>query len=108
MPLPLEAGDGYRFRFNWDSSNPFDPQRDTIEVRVVLPDGQEYYMDFATPRFINFMFEKNRRTGECAGGTYFCMPNLILVREITEQSVRETLDDLLRNHELDVYLTKVE
>src|SRR3989344_783844 len=85
----------YNFRFNWTSSEPFNPRDETVEVRLTTRDGQEYSANFTAKGFIDPMFEKNKRTGECAKGTYFCMPNMILVEEISEENVRKTIDDLI-------------
>ncbi len=99
---------GYGFRFNWTSSEPFDPRNETVEVRLTRRDGQEYTANFTAKNFIDYMFEKNKRTGECAQGTYFCMPNMILVEEISEQKVRATIDDLIKNLEIETHFRKVD
>ena len=53
------------------------------------------------------MFEKNKKTGECANGTYFCIPQMVLVEEISEQNVRATIDDLINNLEIESYFKKI-
>ena len=98
----------YNFRFNWTSSKPFNPRKETVEVRLTTRDGQEYYADFTAIGFINYMFEKNKRTGECANGAYFCMPNMILVEEVSEQNVTDTIDDLIENSDVETYFKKVD
>lgn len=99
---------GYSFRFNWTSSEPFDQVNGTVEVILTTKNGQEYSVNFITRSFINYMFEKNKRTGECAKGTYFCMPNMILVEEISERNVRTTIDDLIKNLEVESHFRKVD
>lgn len=99
---------GYTFRFNWTSSEPFDPKEETVEVRLTTRDGQEYSANFTALRFIEYMFNKNKRTGECADGTYFCMPNMVLVEEISEQKVRATIDDLIEKLEIGAHFRKVD
>ncbi len=98
----------YSFRFNWTSSKPFDPKNETVEVILTTTDGQEYYANITASGFIDFMFDKNKKTGECANGTYFCMPSMILVKEITEQNVRMTIDDLIENLEVKTYFRRVD
>ncbi len=99
---------GYRFRFNWTSSEPFDPRKETVEVRLTTKDGEESLANFTATGFIDYMFEKNKETGECVNGTYFCMPNMILVEEISERNVRATIDDLINNLEVEDYFIKVD
>jgi len=98
----------YNFRLNWTSSEPFDPRKDTVEVRLTTRDGQEYFANFTAKGFIDYVFKKNKRTGECAKGTYFCMPNMILVEEISEQNVRTTIDDLIKNLEIEIHFSKID
>jgi bacillopeptidase F (M6 metalloprotease family) len=98
----------YHFRFNWTSSEPFDPRKETVEVRLTTGDGQEYLANFTTRHYIDYVFKKNKRTGECAKGTYFCMPNMILVEEVSEQNVRKTIDDLINNVEVETHFRKVD
>lgn len=54
------------------------------------------------------MFEKNKRTGECARGAYFCMPNRILVEEISETNVKKTIDDLINRLAIEIHFEKVD
>ena len=98
----------YNFRFNWTSSMPFNPRNETVEVRLTTKDGQEYFTNFTAKGFIDYMFEKNERTGECSSGTYFCIPNMILVEEISEQNVRTTINDLIKNLEIETHFKKVD
>ena len=99
---------GYNVRIHWTSSEPFDPRNETVEVRLTTKDGQEYAANFTAKGFVDYIFEKNKRTGECVNGTYFCMPNMILVEEITEQNIRATIDDLIRNLEIESHFGKVD
>lgn len=98
----------YSFRFNWTSSEPFNPKREIVEVRLTRGDGQEYLAYFTTKDYIDYVFKKNKRTGECAEGTYFCVPNMILVEEISAQNVKNTIDDLINNLEVEIHFRKVD
>lgn len=100
--------DDYGVRINWTSSEPFDPKNETVEVRLTTKDGQEYHANFTARKFIDTMFEKNKRTGECAEGTYFCMPGMIILEEINDQNIRTTIDDLVINIEIEDYFKKVD
>jgi len=97
----------YTFRIDWrDPSNP-DPKCEAVEVRLTVND-EEYMGSFVTRGFIDYMFEKNSRTGECSGGTYFCMPRMIVVERINEVTVMATIDDLISNFEMENYFERVD
>lgn len=99
----------YRFRLDWTSSEPFDPENEMIDVRLQTLDGQEYFANFTTEKYIREAFEKNKRTGECASGTYFCMPgNMIILEKLTEEDVRKTIDNLIENEEVECYFKKAD
>ncbi len=98
----------YNFRFNWTSSEPFHPGNETVEVILTTRDGKEYSANFTAIGFIHYMFEKNKKTGECGNGTYFCMPNMILVEEISEQNVRTCIDDLIKNLEIEIHFREAD
>lgn len=99
---------GYSFRINWTDSKPFDPKKETVEVRLTTKDGQEYQANFTARKFIDYMFEKNKRTGECANGAYFCMPEMIIVERIDDSHIKSTIDDLIKNLEIQNYFKKVD
>jgi len=90
----LEKCSGYTFKINWTSDRPFDPKNSLVEVILILEDGQEYTSDFITRKKIEEVFEENKQTGYCADGTYYCRPNMIIVDEITEETIKKTIDDL--------------
>ena len=85
--------------------HPFAPEHDVIDVTLTRGDGQKYWANFITKTFLDSLFEKNKQTGECAGGTYFRMPNMIVVERITELTVRRTIDDLIHNLEIEECFT---
>ena len=98
----------YGLRVNWTSSEPYNPLCDVVEVRLTTTDGQEYMADFVAKDFITEVFKKNRRTGECANGTYFSMPKIIIVEEINESNIRRAINDLIHLSSIDQYLTKLD
>jgi hypothetical protein len=85
---------------------PYDPSDEALYVTVTGEDGIRYHAPFVTPRFIKNISEKNRATGECLDGTYFSMPGMIVVSELTEPRIRATIDNLLENHEFNEYFRK--
>ncbi len=97
----------YTMYIYWPSSEPINTNKESIDVRVLTTKGEEYSINFTTMNFIQHMFEKNKRTGECVSGKYFCMPGMILVEKIDEPTIKATLDDLIKNSEIKTYVTKV-
>lgn len=89
------------YRVKIEAPTPFDPHHDAAQVVLTTQRGVEYSAQFITRSYINDLFEKNKKTGECAGGTYFRMSDMIVVERITEDIVKRTIDDLIRNFELD-------
>lgn len=90
----------YQFTIHWEGDVPHDEDNDVVDVTLIRPDGHKYWANFITRKFLDYQFEKNKKTGECAGGAYFRMPNMILVGRITEETVKRTIDDLIDNYEI--------
>ena len=88
MDVNQDKYEGYSFTLNLTNSQLLKPRNETVEVRMTTKDGQEYSANFTARAFIDYMFEKNKRNGERLKGTYFCMPNMILVEELSEQNIR--------------------
>lgn len=102
----LKSGE-YSVEIKWDSSVPYNPKDDVVDVRIKTKTGEEYSADFITLKHLDYLFEKNKRTGECLDGTYFCMPGMIVIEEITDENVRRTVDDLVQNMEAPLYFRKI-
>jgi 23S rRNA A1618 N6-methylase RlmF len=99
--------DNYNFKINWDSDELYDPKNEALDVSLFTKDGQEYHANFTTKNFIDHMFEKNKRTGECANGTYFCMPDMIIIEEINDKNIKATIDDLIKNLAVDEFFKEL-
>jgi len=92
--------EGYGLELNIPT--PFNPEHDTLDVRIIRQDGKEYEAQFVTRSYLDHLFEKNRRTDECASGTYFWMPGMIIMdKKITENTVRRTIDSLIEDYSMD-------
>ena len=99
--------EGYEFEIDIPDKEHFDPSVEAVEVVLSIKNGKRYSMNFASKMYIPYIFDKNKRTRECANGTYFCMPNMIIVKRIDENSIKVTLDDLIKNLEIESYLTEI-
>ena len=96
-----------KFRINWPYSKPLDPENEAVDVRLTTQEGDEYSANFITMKLISYLFKKNKRTGEFAGGTYFCMPGMIIVERITDENIKRTIDCLIKDYSLEHYFTKI-
>lgn len=96
----------YKFRIKWDSSQPYDPECETVDVRLNIKKG-EYSADFVTRKYLDYIFEKNKRTGESASGTYFAMPGMIIVDRLDEPTIKTTIDNLIENLEVELFFKKI-
>ncbi len=75
------------------------PSNDNVDVWVYTEDGSRYSATFFTVRNIETLMDRWRESGECAGGTYFWCIDAIIVRELSEATIRSTVDDLFANGE---------
>ena len=89
------------YELKLDLPTHFDQQNDWVDVELTRQDGKKYWAQFFTHDFIVKSFEKDKESGECANGTYFWAPNMIIVKEITEENMRRTIDDLIATFGID-------
>ncbi len=104
----LKKFEGYDFEIDIPDRENFNPLNQAVEVVLTTRTGERYSANFVTRAFVDYMFEKNKRTGECANGTYFCMPDRIDIEEIKDENVRKTIDDLIKNLEIENYFRKID
>ncbi|HEX7447995.1 MAG TPA: hypothetical protein VF306_10640 [Pirellulales bacterium] len=78
----------------------WDELDDNLDVQITLSDGRRYTATFFTLRNLESLFEKNRTTGECAGGLYLWASDMILVERLDHATIRATIADLISSDEL--------
>jgi hypothetical protein len=74
-----------------------DPYQDNVDVAVRTCDGHEYIATFYTIQNVLHLFDKYAQSGECAGGIYLWGSDMILVKELSPEVVRETVTDLINS-----------
>ncbi|HJT32280.1 MAG TPA: hypothetical protein VJ783_09580 [Pirellulales bacterium] len=79
----------------------WDELDDNVDIQITLSDGRRYTATFFTLRNLESLFEKNRMTGECAGGIYLWACDMILVKRLDHETIRATIADLISSDELD-------
>ena len=95
----------YEFEIDIPDKKHFNPLNEAVDVTLITKQGEKYSANFITREFLDYIFDKNKKTKECANGTYFCMPNLIIVNEIGKESIKTTIDDLIKNQEIENYFS---
>lgn len=66
-----------------------------VDVEVTLEDGSRWGATFFTPMNIDALFAKNRVTGECRRGLYFYCVDMIIVQQLDQRTIEETVTGLL-------------
>jgi hypothetical protein len=87
------------FRVRVVGTQVWDPAGDNVDVEVTLADGSRFGATFFTVKNVERLFQKNRATGECAGGIYLWAANMILVQQLTREVIQKAVEDLLDNDE---------
>jgi hypothetical protein len=77
----------------------WDPSTDNVDVEVTLAEGGRFGATFFTLESVHRLFQKNRVTGECAGGLYLWAADMILVDLLTTEVIQKTVEDLLATGE---------
>jgi hypothetical protein len=81
-----------------DLSRPHADLNVDVEVR---DEAGRWSATFFTLTNVESLLAKHARTGECAGGTYIWAVDMILVRELSERVIIETVADLRRSGEFE-------
>lgn len=80
---------------------------DNVDVEIHLDNGEAYTATFFTQANVARLFEKNSKTGECAGGLYFWAADMIIVSTLSEAVIRDSVKDLIDADELRLACTKI-
>ena len=76
-----------------------DPNNDNVDVQVTFPNGESFSAVFFTLQNIDTLMKRCKKTGECANGLYFWASDMLIVQELTEQTICATVDNLLAEEE---------
>ena len=79
------------------------PADDNSDVIVTFENGERWVATFFSYRNILSLMEKNRETGECLGGKYFCATDMILADEVSRERIEEIVAEMLGQKEFDTY-----
>ena len=100
--------EGYEFEIDIPDKGKFNPEISAVDAIIITKDGKRYSANIVTKDYVPWVFEKNRRTGECANGTCWGRKdNLIFVRKITPEEIKTSIDYFIKNLEIESYLTEI-
>ncbi|MGB7069311.1 MAG: hypothetical protein WBD22_07435 [Pyrinomonadaceae bacterium] len=92
---------GYSIIIFSGNSDPMHEADDNVDIQVNLSNGSYYSGTFFTLKNIQTIFEKNKRTGECASGLYFSCPDLVVVETLNAKIIERVIGLLVETGELD-------
>jgi hypothetical protein len=91
-----------------DRAEPHNENDDNSDVIFELNDGTKWVATFFTIQNIMSLCKKNKKTGECLNGIYFCSTDMIIVEQLNRELILKTLQDLIENDEIELYCSSVE
>ena len=83
-----------------------DPVDDNVDVYVSRADGSEWFACFFTPANVSTLLAQWKKSGECAGGSYFWVPGAIIVPQLDRESIERAIDALLEAGEFERALVR--
>jgi hypothetical protein len=86
--------------FIFEDSAGLDPIDDNVDVEVMFRDGRRYAATFFSLANLRTLFDGNRASGECAGGLFFWAKHMVIVLELTAQTIETTVAHLIDTGEL--------
>ncbi|EFK96242.1 hypothetical protein LDC_1732 [sediment metagenome] len=87
----------FSFQGYWPYSDKFNSKTESIDVFVRLVGNDKKYVGtFLTPHKLISLFDKWKKSGECANGTYVPLGfKNLLVKNLSKNSINKTISDLL-------------
>ncbi|WP_299888814.1 hypothetical protein [uncultured Lacinutrix sp.] len=72
---------------------------DNSDVIVTFENGDKYVATFFTYENINWLRQKNQKTGECLNGKYFFVTDLILIEKLNREEILKIINHLIDEDE---------
>jgi hypothetical protein len=74
-----------------------DIYNDNLDINVLLPGGRSFFATLFTLRNIEHLMKKGQTSFEI---NCFWAPNMIIVNNLSESTIRETISHLLERHNI--------
>ena len=106
-PYTTVQRNGYQLTI-FHGIDPLDPDNANVDVHVTFPNGESFSAVFFTLQNIATLMKAYEKTGEGANGLYFWTSDMLIVQKLTEQTICETVDNLLTEGEFASVFSKNE
>lgn len=80
---------------------------DNSDVIVTMQNGEKYVATFFTYKNIEWLRQKNEKTGECLSGKYFWASDLILIDKLNRTEILKVIEDLFNESEFNSVFNKM-
>ena len=98
-PFTVISGDGYSITII-TGTEPLYPEKD-VDVHVEFPDGRRFAATFSTPEGLRKELERSRHVHDEQDGTYLWDSSLVVVSELTVDSIVTAVKLIIANQELE-------
>ena len=85
----------------------FSEINDNSDVIVTFENGENYIATFYTYQNIEWLRQKNQKTGECLDGKYFYGTDLILIDKLNRVNVANVINHLIKEDEFFTAFNKI-
>jgi len=88
----------YSFKIFYPSEEPLNKKNEAVDL-IVYKDNKEYTGSIMTLDYLNYIFDKNKKSGEFRKGIYFPLDRWIIIKDLNKKTIRKALDDLIERKE---------
>jgi len=81
---------------------------DNSDVIVTFESGDKYISTFFTYYNIEWLRQKNQKTGECLNGKYFFATDLILIDKLNREEILKVVNHLIKKDEFFTSFDKIQ
>ena len=82
-------------------NEPMGVDKGNVDVEVIFSDGRRFGGTFFTLSNVEALMSQYKASGECAAGLYFWCSDLIIVEDLSRQSIERCIADLLQSEEFE-------
>ena len=76
------------------------PDNDAVDVQVTLADHTRWVATFCAYKYVDTLRAKYASDGECLGGRYLWIADMVLVEDTSRPTVEAVVEDLLASGHL--------
>ena len=82
------------------------PDDDNSDVMVTFENGEQWVASFISYQNVLSLTDKNRGTGECLGGKYLAVTDMILIDVVSRERIEQVVADLIGDDALGAHFTR--